>query len=122
MAGPSPSLGKPSLSLTLICTDYSVFASPDFDPNEYANAILAADSYSTSESKIGARAVTNLKGTQDSIAKEDISVAISKLTFGIEDVSKQIRNLVRDNQRVFSGPPRPDPHSHLRLQLTMKIS
>lgn len=31
---------------------------------------------------------------QDSIAKEDISVAISKLTFGIDDVSKQIKHLV----------------------------
>jgi len=76
-------------------TDYAVFASSDFDPNEYANAILAADTY-PSESRLGARAATNLKGTQDSIAKEDISVAISKLTFGIEDVSKNIRNLVRD--------------------------
>jgi len=73
-------------------TDYAVFASSDFDPNEYANAILAVDTY-PSESR---RAATNLKGTQDSIAKEDISVAISKLTFGIEDVSKNIRNLVRN--------------------------
>ncbi|KIM45140.1 hypothetical protein M413DRAFT_441814 [Hebeloma cylindrosporum] len=75
--------------------DYAVFASSDFDPNEYANAILAADTYPSSEPRLlGARAATNLKGTQDSIAKEDISVAISKLTFGIDDVSKKIRNLV----------------------------
>ncbi|KDR75381.1 hypothetical protein GALMADRAFT_140887 [Galerina marginata CBS 339.88] len=77
-------------------TDYSVFSSPDFDPNEYANAILASDAtYPASDSKLVAKGSSHLKGsTQDSIAKEDISVAISKLTFGIEDVSKQIRNLV----------------------------
>ncbi|KAF8972928.1 Golgi transport complex subunit 5-domain-containing protein [Flammula alnicola] len=76
-------------------SEYSVFASPDFDPNEYANAILAADTYPPSESKLVPRASTHSKGSaQDLIAKEDISVAISKLTFGIDDVSKQIRNLV----------------------------
>lgn len=99
MAGPS----------TFILTDYAVFASPDFDPNEYANAILASDTYPPSEPRLlGARAATNLKGTQESIAKEDISVAISKLTFGIEDVSKKIRNLVRI-QHVLSKLFYPDP-------------
>jgi hypothetical protein len=67
--------------------DYSIFAAPGFNPNEYANAILAYDSGSGGKGLIGS--------TQDSVTKEDISVAISKLTFGIEDVSKQIRNLVR---------------------------
>jgi hypothetical protein len=65
--------------------DYSVFAAPDFNPNEYANAILASDS--------GSKA--SKSSVQDSVTKEDISVAISRLTFGIEDVSKQIKNLVR---------------------------
>ncbi|KAF8894946.1 Golgi transport complex subunit 5-domain-containing protein [Gymnopilus junonius] len=79
--------------------DYSVFASPDFDPNEYANAILSADSssstYPASESKPAVTDTSILKGpTQESIAKGDISMAISKLSFGIEDVSKQIRSLV----------------------------
>ncbi|KAH9485273.1 Conserved oligomeric Golgi complex subunit 5 [Psilocybe cubensis] len=73
--------------------DYSVFANSQFDPNEYANAILAADSGSSDPKQV-ARGSTHLKAIQDSVAKEDISVAISKLTFGIEDVSKQIRNLV----------------------------
>ncbi|KAF9484491.1 hypothetical protein BDN70DRAFT_825599 [Pholiota conissans] len=75
--------------------DYSTFASPDFDPNEYANAILAADTYPPADGKLATKAPSQTKATvQDPIAKEDISVAISKLTFGIEDVSKQIRNLV----------------------------
>ena len=73
--------------------DYSLFASLDFDPNEYANAILATDQHP--EFKLGSKPATPLKtSTHDSIAKEDISMAISKLTFGIDDVSKQIRNLV----------------------------
>ena len=78
---------------SLFIVDYSLFASSDFDPNEYANAILATDHHP--EFKLGNKPSTPLKtSTHDSIAKEDISMAISKLTFGIEDVSKQIRNLV----------------------------
>ena len=77
----------------LSSVDYSIFSSADFDPNEYANAILATDHHP--EYKLGSKSATPSKtSTHDSIAKEDISMAISKLTFGIEDVSKQIRNLV----------------------------
>ncbi|KAI9456296.1 Golgi transport complex subunit 5-domain-containing protein [Russula earlei] len=53
-------------------TDYTIFESPEFDASEYANAVLAA-----------------LEP-----AKEDISVAITKLNYGIDDVSKQIKNVV----------------------------
>ncbi|KIM91987.1 hypothetical protein PILCRDRAFT_809983 [Piloderma croceum F 1598] len=76
-------------------TDYSVFASPDFDPNEYANATLAGDPYPP-QSLSAAPGVKPpaLKYTALEPAKEDISVAISKLDFGIEDVSKQIKNVV----------------------------
>lgn len=49
--------------------DLAVFAAPDFDPNDYANAILAAEPYPT-------------------------PVVISKLSLAIEDTSKQIKNLV----------------------------
>lgn len=85
------------LSHTFLYLDYSVFASPGFDPNEYANVILAGEQYpSQSDAKVISKPALNLtkSTTQDSIAKEDISVAISKLTFGIDDVSKQIKNLV----------------------------
>ncbi|KAJ3572397.1 hypothetical protein NP233_g3110 [Leucocoprinus birnbaumii] len=78
-------------------SDYSVFASPAFDPNDYANAILAGEPYPPqSDAKATSKPALNLtkSATQESIAKEDLSVAISKLTFGIDDVSKQIRNLV----------------------------
>ena len=79
-------------------SDYSIFASQDFDPNEYANTILASDTYPPSESRLTVKVPSHLKSsTQDSVAKEDISVAISKLSFGIEDISKQIRNLVRNS-------------------------
>jgi hypothetical protein len=71
---------------------YAPFAYPDFDSNEYANATLAGDPYpypsptTTSKSSL-------LK--PQPVAKEDISVAISKLNFGIEDVAKQIKSVVR---------------------------
>ncbi|KAJ6603113.1 Golgi transport complex subunit 5-domain-containing protein [Mycena sp. CBHHK59/15] len=73
-------------------TDYSVFASPDFDPNEYANAILAGEPYPAS-----AELQTPAKPTFEPSPKEDISVAISKLTFGVEDVSKQIKSVVNNH-------------------------
>ena len=54
--------------------------------NEYANAVLAGDAYlpqSTGKPKIGS--------TQP---KEDVSVVISKLNTGIDDVSKRIKTIV----------------------------
>ncbi|KAF5326012.1 hypothetical protein D9611_000129 [Ephemerocybe angulata] len=88
-------------------TEYSVFANPDFDPNDYANAILAGEPYPppTSDSKTGhAKSLGTTKSTgQDSIGKEDISVALSKLTFGIDDVSKQIKSLVTAHHEHLLG-------------------
>jgi hypothetical protein len=72
-------------------SDYSVFASSDFDPNDYANAILAGEPYPAS-AELNPK--TPAKSTFDSSPKEDISVAISKLNFGVEDVSKQIKSVV----------------------------
>lgn len=84
--------------------DYSVFASTDFDPNEYANATLAGEPYPP-QPQVGASA----GGTKASApkpglepAKEDISVAIAKLNFGIEDVSKQIKNVVSNSLSIPS--------------------
>ncbi|KAJ7502790.1 Golgi transport complex subunit 5-domain-containing protein [Mycena galericulata] len=75
-------------------TDYSVFASSDFDPNEYANAILAGEPYPPS-AEVNPK--TPAKSTFEPSAKEDISVAISKLSFGVEDVSKQIKSVVNSH-------------------------
>lgn len=84
------------MSASNLSSDFSVFASPDFDANEYANAILAGESYPPpSEPKPVTGKAPIATKTQDLPAKEDISVAISKLTFGIDDVSKQIKNVVR---------------------------
>jgi len=78
--------------------DYSIFAAPDFNPNEYASSILSSEP--GSDSKSNSKSSAHLKGFgQDSVTKDDISVAISKLSFGIEDVSKQIRHLV-----LYSSP------------------
>jgi hypothetical protein len=74
--------------------DYSVFATPEFDANEYANALLAGEPYPPQQYTGTAKpAPTKPPGVEP--AKEDISVAISKLNFGIEDVSKQIKHVVR---------------------------
>ena len=67
---------------------YSIFESPVFDANEYANTILAGDP--KSQSKLARSA-----GIGNELTKEDISVAISKLTVGIDDVSKQLKVAVR---------------------------
>ncbi|KAJ6558556.1 Golgi transport complex subunit 5-domain-containing protein [Mycena vulgaris] len=72
-------------------TEYSVFASPDFDPNDYANAILAGEPYPPS-AELNPK--TPAKSTFESSPKEDISVAISKLSLGVDDVSKQIKSVV----------------------------
>lgn len=75
-----------------------MFASNDFDPNEYANATLAGEPY-PSQSQTGTGGKQSAKSGLEP-AKEDISVAISKLNFGIDDVSKQIKSVVRV---AFSG-------------------
>ncbi len=69
--------------------DYAIFASDDFDANEYANAVLAGEQYDA------VRVLSSVKLiAPEPSAKEDISIAISKLTFGVDDVSKQIKTLV----------------------------
>lgn len=83
---------RPCDGLTLV-PDYSVFANSDFDPNEYANAILAGEPYPPS-AELNPK--TPAKSTFEPSPKEDISVAIAKLNFGVEDVSKQIKSVVSD--------------------------
>lgn len=72
-------------------TDYSLFTIPDFDANDYANAILAGEPYPQVRQTQYPKPRT---GTALESAKEDISVAISKLDLSIEDANKQIKNLV----------------------------
>jgi hypothetical protein len=76
----------------LFFQDYLIFSSPHFDPNEYANAILAGDTYPPVPlDRTGHKPPSS---APEASAKEEISIAISKLTFGIDDVSKQIKTLV----------------------------
>ncbi|KAL0580334.1 hypothetical protein V5O48_001671 [Marasmius crinis-equi] len=79
--------------------DYSVFASPNFDPNDYANAILAGDPYPPPENPPPTTAAkstisSKLNPPEASTKSEDISLAISKLSSGIDDVARQIKALV----------------------------
>ena len=81
--------------------DYAVFASPDFDANDYANAVLAGEPYPPPPSTTAA-AAASAKPSALEPAREDISVAIAKLNYGIDDVDKQIKNVV-----CTSPPPSP---------------
>ncbi|KAF8629271.1 hypothetical protein AX17_005850 [Amanita inopinata Kibby_2008] len=76
-----------------ISPEFAVFASSDFNPSEYANAILAGESYPPpKEARSQSHAST--KFGRDPQAKEDVSQAISKLDFNIDDIAKQIKQLV----------------------------
>jgi hypothetical protein len=89
------------------------FASSHFDPNDYANAVLAGDPYIPSSHK------PHIKpSVQDPPPKEDISVAISKLTIAIDDVSKQIKTVVR---KICFITYLPSYLSFYRSQLIMSI-
>ena len=81
---------------TLVDPLYDVFARPDFDANEYANAILAGEPFPPppTSSKDQPGKLTKTSSLTSEPAKEDISVAISKLTVGIDDVSKQLKSVV----------------------------
>ena len=70
--------------------DFTVFASADFNPSEYANAILAGEPYPAATDPKSQSAGPG----KEPPAKEDISEAISKLIHGIDDVAKQIKQLV----------------------------
>ncbi|KAG6832504.1 hypothetical protein H0H87_001429 [Tephrocybe sp. NHM501043] len=78
-------------------SDFAVFSSSNFDANEYANAILAGEPYPSDAKHSGKLPVS----PQDLPAKEDISVSISKLTFSIDDVSKQIKNVVSNHHEAL---------------------
>jgi hypothetical protein len=68
--------------------EYSVFASPNFDANEYANAVLAGEPYPVTKTGAGRSA------TGSRFVKEDVSVAIGRLDSGIEDISKRLKTVV----------------------------
>ncbi|PBK95675.1 hypothetical protein ARMGADRAFT_1164211 [Armillaria gallica] len=78
--------------------DYSVFASPEFDPNDYANAVLAGEPY-VLPSDTRTKPVLPSTKVAETPGKEEISIAISKLTFGVDDVSKQIKALVTNHHQ-----------------------
>ncbi|KAG2153694.1 Golgi transport complex subunit 5-domain-containing protein [Suillus bovinus] len=68
----------------------SLFIIPDFNANDYANAILAGEPYP----QVQTQYAKPRTGTTLESAKEGVSVAISKLDLSIEDVGKQIKSLV----------------------------
>lgn len=77
-------------------SDYAIFASDTFDASDYANAVLAGEPYLHTSS---VKAATRTLGSQ--YAKEDVSVAITKLDAGIEDVSKQLKSVVTNHHEAL---------------------
>lgn len=77
--------------------EYAPFASQSFDANDYANAILAGEPYSPPSTE-GRGASNQIKPSTSLLmdqGREDVSVAISKLTLNVDEVSKQLKNVVR---------------------------
>ena len=92
----------PLINVYVVDINYEAFASPNFDANDYANAILAGEPFPPSASLTSgtlpsgskiSKAPSLLSNLSDP-SKGDISVAISKLTLGLDDVSKQIKAVV----------------------------
>jgi len=80
--------------------DYLTFANPSFDANEYANAVLAGEQYPNTKppptsTRTTFQTTPKTAVTSSSTGREDLSVALAQLNFGIDDVSKQLRGVVR---------------------------
>ncbi|KAG8988666.1 hypothetical protein FRB90_002602, partial [Tulasnella sp. 427] len=71
-----------------------------FDPNEYTNAVLAGEPYPPPP-KSKSRGTIPSAAIPSEAAKEDISVALGKLTLGIDDVSQQLRSLVTQHHEAL---------------------
>jgi len=70
-------------------SEYAVFAHPEFDAHEYANTIIAGEPYPQQAGK-----TKPTRNTSFEPANGDVSVAISKLNFSIEDADKQLKSVV----------------------------
>jgi hypothetical protein len=98
--------------------DYAIFSSSSFDANEYANAVLAGEPYPGTKPPATSTPTTFQAPPKTPVAPtstghEDLSVALAKLNFGIDDVSKQLRAVVR--QPVIPATPPYNRHYTQRL-------
>ncbi|KIJ39463.1 hypothetical protein M422DRAFT_210357 [Sphaerobolus stellatus SS14] len=76
-------------------SDYEIFSRPEFDPNDYANAVLAGEPYPPpGQPSKTPTAAAKPSSTSADVAKEDISLVLAKLNSGIDDVVKQLRAVV----------------------------
>ncbi|KAF8510569.1 Golgi transport complex subunit 5-domain-containing protein [Hysterangium stoloniferum] len=78
--------------------DYDVFLRPDFDPNDYANAILAGEPYPPPSSRLHTQ---KTRSTTTDLPKEDISLVLTKLNLGIDDVAKQLKTVVTNHHETL---------------------
>jgi hypothetical protein len=79
--------------------DYAVFLSPNFDANEYSNAVLSGRPYHPD----GHAASSD--GQVPDLVAGDVNAALAKLNVGIEDVNRQLRAEVRLKHDAVELPP-----------------
>jgi len=94
----------------VLFVDYATFAHPSFDANDYANAILAAQPYritittgTADANPKGSSMTTTTVGIIDSAGtnKEEISIALAKLSFGIDDINRQLKNVINAHHEAL---------------------
>jgi hypothetical protein len=85
--------------------DHSVYLREGFSAHDLSAAILAGESYSVGPAQAGpssvaTKAVSTVAAKTSSVEREskvDISVALQRLNFGIEEVTRQLRQEVRSS-------------------------
>ncbi|KAF8512431.1 Golgi transport complex subunit 5-domain-containing protein, partial [Gautieria morchelliformis] len=80
-------------------SDYDLFSQPGFDPNDYANAILAGEPYAKQHPKTPLSRPSKTVTAEP--AKEDISFVLKKLNIGIDDVGKQLKTVVTNHHEAL---------------------
>ena len=91
------------LSPLLACSDHGVYLREGFSAHDLSAAILAGESYSVGGSSSGPGASVVKVASGDRESKVDVSVALQRLNFGIEEVTRQLRHEV--SSPTFSSQP-----------------
>lgn len=95
-------------------TEYATFLHPSFDPNSFAHSIVNNEPYPPPEATTSADAhgkpelnggVGAVGGFMKGIARSgedggDVSAALARLNFGVEDLNRQLKAEVRDGSHL----------------------
>lgn len=99
-AGSSPS-SDPTATSTSTLAQYATFLHPDFEADAYAHAVLKGEDYQThlDQQATGAPppGPTPTNDRAASSTTGDVSAALARLNFGVEDLNRQLKAEVREN-------------------------